>query len=90
MNEKESKEIKEMKEKKQNNDGELKHHSKIPNLEDVKEMSKDEIIETLRNELRKKDKEIELLNEQKEILFKLSLKNTKKRLESNQVEREDE
>lgn len=81
---------KKLKEKEQKNVDVHKQHSKLPNLDDVKEMSKDEIIETLRTELKKKDKEIQVLNEEKEILFKLSLKNTQKRLENEDVQREDE
>lgn len=63
---------------------EHKKTHKLPEFDDVKEMSKDEIIKTLRNELEKKDKIIEKLNEEKEILFKVSIKNAKRRLEEEE------
>ena len=43
--------------------------------------TKDEIIKLLREELKKKDKIIKRLEEEKELLFNVSLKNAKKRLE---------
>ena len=51
---------------------------KIPS---VKKISKDKIIETLHEELRKKDLEITDLKRENELLFKLSLKNAKSKLE---------
>ena len=44
-------------------------------------MTDNETIKALQEALLKKDKEIEKLKEEKEILFRLSLKNTKKKLE---------
>lgn len=53
-----------------------KKHSKK-----TEKSSNEKIIETLRNELKRKDEEIERLKEEKEILFRVSLKNTKRKLE---------
>lgn len=47
----------------------------------VKKISKDKIIEILQSELRKKDKEISALKHENELLFKLSLKSAKEKLE---------
>jgi len=51
---------------------------KIPK---VKKLSKDKIIEALQNQLKQKDKELSELRRENEILFKLSLKNAKEKLE---------
>lgn len=49
----------------------------------VRKISKDKIISTLRKELKRKDDEIERLKEEKELLFQVSIKNAKKRLEED-------
>lgn len=58
----------------------VKKISKKPN-----EKLNNKIIETLRKELKRKDKEIERLKEEKEILFRVSLKNTKRKLEEDKI-----
>ncbi len=49
----------------------------------VKKISKDEQIDILKKELERKDKIIEKLREEKELLFKLSIKNTDKLIQSS-------
>ena len=44
----------------------------------VKKISKDEQIRILREELKRKNKQIEDLKKEKELLFKLSIKTTQK------------
>jgi len=58
----------------------VKKISKKPN-----EKLNNKIIETLRKELKRKDEEIERLKEEKEILFRVSLKNTKRKLEEDKI-----
>lgn len=47
----------------------------------AKKLSKDKIIRALHEQLLRKDEEIKRLEAEKEILFRLSVKNTKRRLE---------
>ncbi len=49
-------------------------------------LSKDKVIEALHEQLRKKDEEIKRLEAEKELLFKVSIKNAKKRLEEKSSE----
>jgi len=54
-------------------------------LKKPNEKLNNKIIETLRNELKRKDEEIERLKEEKEILFRVSLKNTKRKIEEDKI-----
>ncbi|MCF7866572.1 hypothetical protein K9M18_04030 [Candidatus Woesearchaeota archaeon] len=56
---------------------------KIP---EVKEKSKDEIIEVLREELRKKDKQISRLKEENQLLLKASIRKAKRELEEKDID----
>ena len=51
-----------------------------------KKISKDKVISALHEQLRKKDEEIKRLEAEKELLFRISIKNTKKRLEEKSSE----
>ncbi len=52
----------------------------------AKKVSKDKVIEALHEQLRKKDEEIKRLEAEKELLFRISVKHAKRRLEEKSSE----